>query len=288
MCGIMGFVKTSGPKEFTSYAIRDTFRGIQQRGTDAAGFSSLRGGITYACKHHVPTTKFAEKNYFKSAITPAPKIFIGHARAATNGTPYVNTNNHPFWTKDGRYHLVHNGVILEDDPRSQRKVLSDCDSEILLRMVEKDGVSKAFRRACAIFKHSWFAVLLMDTFTEELYFFRESAAPGSYSVMHNAFGGTFIASTPGILTYGLGHLRKEDGSFENFSDEITIHELDPYTLYKFSPWRRHPEVIDIAPEPVTATVTATTRSYGTVDYSKYQEYAANQRHYYGRYITDGD
>jgi len=62
-----------------------------------------------------------------------------HARAASQnvGTPEENTNNHPFTSADKTLSLVHNGRINEFDIlREKFNVASECDSEVLLRIIE--------------------------------------------------------------------------------------------------------------------------------------------------------
>ena len=66
-------------------------------------------------------------------------MVLGHVRWATHGNPKDNRNNHPHVCSGGRYFLVHNGVIsnhLDITDRYGLRLRSDCDSEILLRLVE--------------------------------------------------------------------------------------------------------------------------------------------------------
>lgn len=68
-------------------------------------------------------------------------LLLVHARGASKGVgePAVNANNHPFTNSDKSLSLVHNGRV--DDVEYQAlkekyEVKSNCDSEILLRIIE--------------------------------------------------------------------------------------------------------------------------------------------------------
>jgi glucosamine 6-phosphate synthetase-like amidotransferase/phosphosugar isomerase protein len=69
-------------------------------------------------------------------------IVLAHVRWKTHGAASENVNNHPFRSKDGRFTLVHNGILAnyaEIDDRYELRRDGDCDSETMLRMIEKIG-----------------------------------------------------------------------------------------------------------------------------------------------------
>ena len=70
-----------------------------------------------------------------------PDILLTHARGASPGvgTPFVNSNNHPFVNSDRSIGLIHNGRISDSQYKILKKkyeVTSGCDSEVLLRIFE--------------------------------------------------------------------------------------------------------------------------------------------------------
>lgn len=67
-------------------------------------------------------------------------LMICHAREASRGDPSDNRNNHPFVSKSMNLGVVHNGRIPEeiyDRIIKDHPTESECDSEVILRMLEK-------------------------------------------------------------------------------------------------------------------------------------------------------
>jgi glutamine phosphoribosylpyrophosphate amidotransferase len=224
MCGIMGFVKTGEPTVKTGSVIRKTFAGIEVRGRDASGYGVFRNGKVSAYKRPVLSSKLANSKKFASAIGVG-QIVIGHSRAATSGTPEVNRNNHPFWTEDGRYVMVHNGIIMENPERLALR--SDCDSEIALRMIEKHGVIEAFERM-AEWRSSSFAILVIDTKDGSLYLCRDSGRPAAFVNLRTEIGGYLIGSTRKILNGVLNSCRI-------IKAQNRIIDTRPWSVYRFQP-----------------------------------------------------
>ena len=64
-----------------------------------------------------------------------------HARGASKGVgePAINSNNHPFTSSDKSLGLIHNGRVDDSEYNALKQkfeVKSNCDSEILLRIIE--------------------------------------------------------------------------------------------------------------------------------------------------------
>ena len=73
-------------------------------------------------------------------------ILLVHSRRASQGIgePANNANNHPFVSDDGNLALIHNGRIFEFDKlKNDYPIISQCDSEILLRIVEAGQYNKS-------------------------------------------------------------------------------------------------------------------------------------------------
>ena len=176
MCGIMGFVRTGDRTVYTKRVITETFKGIASRGTDAAGWGILGDGQISTCKAAVTSRVITQWKGYKRRL-PHADLMIGHARAAIMGDEAINKNNHPHCSKHLANLLIHNGIIYERWGEFLQK--SGCDSEILLRMIEKYGIKKACKEM-ADFDFSWFAWLNMVPKEKAIYAYRDDESPCGY------------------------------------------------------------------------------------------------------------
>ena len=152
MCGIVGFIGRSKNQkvcfDFTTALLKHT----EIRGDDATGFwaSSLRlngnkeSGKVYFTKAPKKSTEFVNEPFWKHWKNDSPSLFLGHCRRSTKkGSEAVNKNNHPFVSEDYRTALVHNGNVPEHNTlRSSFDLKTDCDSEVLLRIIEQGSLYK--------------------------------------------------------------------------------------------------------------------------------------------------
>jgi glucosamine 6-phosphate synthetase-like amidotransferase/phosphosugar isomerase protein len=93
-------------------------------------------------------------------------VVMVHLRYATHGSPQDNRNNHPFVSRDGRFHLVHNGVLTNHadvDERYQLARDGECDSESILRLLEKLGEPRKGLSACLAEFEGSLAVAVYDS-----------------------------------------------------------------------------------------------------------------------------
>ena len=161
MCGIVGFVSNENVS-------KDIFGGLlslEYRGYDSAGIAVLRDG-------RIKCEKVAGRvSDLKDAVVKLfGKVGIGHTRWATHGAATLS-NAHPHISYDGRFALVHNGIIENcAELRAELSKLgtefkSDTDSEVIVQLIAKNYFGdpiKAINAATSRLKGS-FAVALICT-----------------------------------------------------------------------------------------------------------------------------
>ena len=128
MCGIFGYI---GPQQALPILV-EGLRRLEYRGYDSTGVS-VHDGTT------IQTHKTVGKAADLHAILPAGiqgTLGIAHTRWATHGG-VTDLNAHPHASRDGRIHLVHNGII-ENFQLLRRRLtaqgidcVSETDSEVL-------------------------------------------------------------------------------------------------------------------------------------------------------------
>jgi hypothetical protein len=116
MCGLVALIAkrqggffTPDPDIFQQLLYADAIRGW-----DATGcFGVTKGGNVTIKKQAVAAGAFLlnpEYNKFKNDIFSKFKMLIGHNRKATHGAK-KDEDSHPFWSKNEKIVLVHNGMI---------------------------------------------------------------------------------------------------------------------------------------------------------------------------------
>jgi glucosamine 6-phosphate synthetase-like amidotransferase/phosphosugar isomerase protein len=223
MCSIMGMVgePARGQWRQTHRFLTNLFVASQIRGEDATGFVAVTrqtngkgSGSVVTDKAPLAASDFVTRSAGWSRLRAArANVVLGHCRLSTSGSPSVNLNNHPHVTDDGRYHLVHNGIVPKHDVIADRHCLrlrSNCDSEVLLRLFETaprpvDGLADCLR-ACDLVGGSM-AVAVLDSKTRTVWLCRDSDRP-LWLCRIKGQKPWYFASTPEIIlaamdwTYG--------------------------------------------------------------------------------------
>jgi glucosamine--fructose-6-phosphate aminotransferase (isomerizing) len=133
MCGIVGYV---GQQRAASIIV-EALRRLEYRGYDSAGVAVLQdGGIALAKKagRVEVMAKVVAQRHFTGTTG------IGHTRWATHGG-VTDANAHPHLSSDGKFALIHNGVI-ENYSQINKFLLtkgytflSETDTEVLCNLV---------------------------------------------------------------------------------------------------------------------------------------------------------
>ncbi len=133
MCGIVGYI---GNKEAYPILINGLKR-LEYRGYDSAGISVLNGTPKiFKCKG-----KVSDLESFVEGKDISGCIGIGHTRWATHGEPN-DINAHPHESMNGKFVLIHNGIIENYAPLKKRLVdrgytfKGETDTEVLANLIE--------------------------------------------------------------------------------------------------------------------------------------------------------
>lgn len=182
MCGVLGAVSPEirQPGEFYQF-LSNLFIASEIRGRDASGFAALCNKEFITDKRDVRAHDLTHLSKNWRSIRRGGAIsLIGHTRAATNGDPKYNANNHPF--HGPRYSMVHNGgvslfrTIARD---FNFKLKTSCDSELILHFLEskdkiRDGIIETLNWLDPV---SMMAVCTLDRETGIVHLFCERSGP---------------------------------------------------------------------------------------------------------------
>lgn len=180
MCGIVGITGKDNAVEILINGLEK----LEYRGYDSAGIYVNSGnGNDFLVK---VKGRIAD---LKDKVTADVKgtAGIGHTRWATHGIP-SETNAHPHISENGRFYLVHNGVIgnfkeLKAKYLSDVHFASETDTEVIVQMVEhfsNEGLEtkEAFKKTISLLdESSSYAFLLMDREDPETLYVAKSKSP---------------------------------------------------------------------------------------------------------------
>jgi len=177
MCGIVGYIGNDDVKEILLQGLEK----MEYRGYDSAGI-----GVRNAEEVKV----FKEKGRIRDLREKVEADFdatvgIGHTRWATHGVPNV-LNAHPHQSTNGRFTLVHNGVIenyeqLKNSYLGDVELVSSTDTEIIVEVIAKladEGMTteEAFNRTLGEL-HGSYALGLLDEEDPDVIYVAKNKSP---------------------------------------------------------------------------------------------------------------
>ena len=180
MCGIVGITGKDNAVEILINGLEK----LEYRGYDSAGIYVNNGnGNDFLVKVKGRIADLKDKVPADVKGTAG----IGHTRWATHGIP-SETNAHPHISENGRFYLVHNGVIgnfkeLKAKYLSDVHFASETDTEVVVQMVEhfsNEGLEtkEAFKKTISVLdESSSYAFLLMDREDPETLYVAKSKSP---------------------------------------------------------------------------------------------------------------
>lgn len=143
MCGIVGYL---GNRDLESVILVGLER-LEYRGYDSCGIAAVDNSKI------VITKVVGRLKNLKDALAKSPikgSVGIGHTRWATHGS-VTQRNAHPFTDQDGRFAVVHNGII-ENHSELRAKLIagghrfeSETDSEIIPHLFAENYKGDIFK-----------------------------------------------------------------------------------------------------------------------------------------------
>lgn len=136
MCGIIGY--TGG--QAAAPILLGGLKKLEYRGYDSAGIAVVDSNVISLSKVSGRIANLCDKTDNGRAVHGS--VGIGHTRWATHGAP-TDTNAHPHLSNDGRFAIVHNGII--ENYMALREELigdgyhfeSETDTEVIVHLIER-------------------------------------------------------------------------------------------------------------------------------------------------------
>ena len=225
MCGIVGF---TGARQAAPILL-DGLRKLEYRGYDSAGIAVQGDGEIRVEKVSGQIDKLIEKTDGGRAVPGVSGI--GHTRWATHGAP-TDLNAHPHLSNDGRFAVVHNGII-ENYAQLRQELIaqgytfrSETDTEVIALLLEANDTGDprtTIMKAAARLEGSWALGVISTEAPGTLYLMR-MAAP---LILGLGVGENYFASdVTALVSHTKNVIYMEDGEFAEITPEA-IQVFDP-------------------------------------------------------------
>jgi len=221
MCGIVGVLSLERCIDILLNGLTQ----LQNRGYDSAGVATIN-------KHFI-INKYASTNKTNALVKLSHDrsqhldafVGIGHTRWATHGAK-TDENSHPHVSSDGKFVIVHNGIIenydiLKEDLKNKCYIFkSQTDSEVVANLLaykysECGNVEESIRQTILLLEGTWaLCILCLDT-PETLYCTRN----GSPLLVGQTESDIIVTS-------------EQSGFTEEIDDYIVLKNMDICTITK--------------------------------------------------------
>ena len=134
MCGIVGYIGFNQASDF----LLDGMAKLEYRGYDSAGIAVI--GPENVIKIQKKVGRLANLEAIVKADPNEGTVGIGHTRWATHGRP-SDMNSHPHSSEDGKFAVVHNGIIENYMPLKEELIekgyyfKSETDTEVVAHLL---------------------------------------------------------------------------------------------------------------------------------------------------------
>ena len=222
MCGIVGY--TGSQK--AAPILLEGLKKLEYRGYDSAGIAVLNGNVIAVNKVTGRIANLCERT--ANGKNCPGTVGIGHTRWATHGAP-TDTNAHPHMSNDGKFAVVHNGIIenyvalREELIQKGYRFDSETDTEVIVHLIEMyytGNLKKAVIKTSARLQGSYALGAVCTDEPEKVYVAREA----SPLILGVGVGENYFASdVTALVSYTRNAIYLDDGEFAEITpDSITV------------------------------------------------------------------
>ena len=224
MCGIVGY---TGSQE-AAPVLLEGLKKLEYRGYDSAGIAVINDSRISVCKVTGRIANLCEKT--ADGKNCPGTVGIGHTRWATHGAP-TDTNAHPHMSNDGKFAVVHNGIIenyialREELTEKGYRFESQTDTEVIVHLIEmyySGNLKNAVIKASSRLRGSYALGVVCTDEPEKLYAAREA----SPLILGVGIGENYFASdVTALVQYTRNVIYLDDGEFAEITpDSITVFD----------------------------------------------------------------
>ena len=224
MCGIVGY---TGYQKAAPILL-EGLKKLEYRGYDSAGIAVLDDNRITVSKVTGRIANLCEKT--SDGKNCPGTAGIGHTRWATHGAP-TDTNAHPHMSNDGKFAVVHNGIIenyialREELTEKGYRFESQTDTEVIVHLIEmyySGNLKNAVIKASSRLRGSYARGVVCTDEPEKLYAAREA----SPLILGVGIGENYFASdVTALVPYTRNVIYLDDGEFAEITpDSITVFD----------------------------------------------------------------
>lgn len=232
MCGIVGYTGNQSAAPL----LLEGLKKLEYRGYDSAGIAVTEDHSIHISKVTGRIANLCEKTE-DGRLTPGT-TGIGHTRWATHGAP-TEPNAHPHASNDGRFAVVHNGIIenyvelRQELTREGYRFESETDTEVIVHLVEMyyaGDFKKAVMKASNRLRGSYAMGIVCADELERIFVVREA----SPLILGVGIGENYFASdVTAMVAYTRNVIYLEDGEFAELTpDFIRIYDCSGREISK--------------------------------------------------------
>ena len=222
MCGIVGYTGT----QEAAPILLEGLKKLEYRGYDSAGIAVLNDNLIAVSKVTGRISNLCERT--ADGKNCPGTVGIGHTRWATHGAP-TDTNAHPHMSNDGKFAVVHNGIIenyialREELIQKGYRFESQTDTEVIVHLIEMyytGDLKKAVIKTSARLQGSYALGVVCTDEPEKVYVAREA----SPLILGVGVGENYFASdVTALVSYTRNAIYMDDGEFAEITpDSITV------------------------------------------------------------------